>query len=141
MNGVRIGGASFESAARKGRLVSLYFRFLGSAGAILVAVLGVLVLVVLGGRALWFVSGSNAPAGNDVRLTVPMLVGFAAIYLFVLTLIGAAYRYFLQHQIWREIIDTMTVRGIESLSEAHKAGDAASALGEGMLDGLDMGGF
>ena len=141
VNGVRIGGASFESAARKGRFVSLYFRFLGSAGAILVAVLGVLVLVVLGGRALWFVSGSNAPAGNDVRLTVPMLVGFAAVYLFALTFIGAAYRYFLQHQIWREIIDTMTVRGIESLSEAHKAGDAASALGEGMLDGLDMGGF
>jgi uncharacterized membrane protein YjgN (DUF898 family) len=150
VNGVRIG-ASFESAARKRRFIGLYFQFLGSAGAILVvtlaAVLGVLVLVVLGGRALWLPSGSSAPAWNDVlahlgqQLTVPMLVCIYAVYLLAITLIGAAYRYFLQHQLWREIIETMTVRGIESLSEAHTAGEAASALGEGMLDGLDMGGF
>jgi hypothetical protein len=122
-----------------------------SAGAILVAilaaVLGVLTLIVLGGRTLWFPSGSSAPASNELvaqlgqHLTVPILVSFAAVYLLAVTLIGTAYRYFLQHQLWREIIETMTVRGIESLSEAHTAGEAASALGEGMLDGLDMGGF
>jgi hypothetical protein len=151
VNGVRIGGASFQSAARKRRFIGLYFQFLVSAGAILVAisaaVLGVLTLIVLGGRVLWFPSGSSAPASNELvaqlgqQLTVPILVSFAAVYLLAVTLIGAAYRYFLQHQLWREIIETMTVRGIESLSEAHAAGEAASALGEGMLDGLDMGGF
>jgi uncharacterized membrane protein YjgN (DUF898 family) len=140
VNGVRIGGASFQSTARTGRFVSLYFRFLGSAGAILVAVLGVLVLVVLSSLAFWVLSGRSPAALNDMlthsrqQLIVSGLVGFAAIYLFALTLIGAAYRYFLQHQIWREIIDTMTVRGMESLSEAHTAGEAAGALGEGLLD-------
>ena len=151
VNGVRIGGASFQSAARKRRFIGLYFQSLVSAGAILVAisaaVLGVLTLIVLGGRTLWFPSGSSAPASNELvaqlgqQLTVPILVSFVAVYLLAVTLIGAAYRYFLQHQLWREIIETMTVRGIESLSEAHTAGEAASALGEGMLDGLDMGGF
>lgn len=70
VNGVRIGGASFESAARKRRFIGLYFQFLVSAGAILVAilaaVLGVLTLIVLGGRTLWFPSGSSAPASNEV---------------------------------------------------------------------------
>jgi uncharacterized membrane protein YjgN (DUF898 family) len=148
LNGVRIGGASFESAARKRRFIGLYFQFFGSAAAILVAILaaalGVLVLVIW---VLGFHNGSGAPASHEAlahigqQLTVPILVGFAAVYLLAITLIGAVYRYFLQHQLWREIIETTTVRGIESLSEAHTAGEAASALGEGMLDGLDMGGF
>ena len=62
VNGVRIGGASFESAARKRRFIGLYFQFLVSAGAILVAilaaVLGVLTLIVLGGRVLWSPTGA-----------------------------------------------------------------------------------
>src|SRR4029077_16352391 len=100
VNGVRIGGASFQSAARKRRFIGLYFQFLASAGAILIAisaaVLGVLTLIVLGGRGPRSPTGGSVPASNEVfaqlgqQLTVPILVSFAAVYLLAVTLIGAA---------------------------------------------------
>ena len=70
-----------------------------------------------------------------------LLIGLAALgYLIVLLGLSVAYRYFLQHQLWRSLVDTLTIRNLEASARAAAVGHKVNALGEGLLDGLDVAG-
>jgi hypothetical protein len=50
-------------------------------------------------------------------------------------------RIYLLRDVWARLVASTTVHHIEALSNVSAAGDLASALGEGLADGLDIVGF
>ena len=50
-------------------------------------------------------------------------------------------RIFFQHDFWRLIFASLTIRGSEAADHVKQMGKAANSLGEGLADGLDVAGF
>ena len=62
-------------------------------------------------------------------------------YLVIVLAVLVVQRFFLQHQIWRLIVQNLTVTGLSAAANVAARGDMANALGEGLADGLDVAGF
>ena len=84
----------------------------------------------------WFRIDPSNPWSNAAPIAC-----LALVYLLLLTVNGAVFRYFLLHRLWRTAVRTLSLQGLHTLDAARQAGTAVNAIGEGMLDGLDMGGF
>jgi uncharacterized membrane protein YjgN (DUF898 family) len=140
LNGMRIGQARVESRFPRGRLLGLYLIY----GLIATAItIGFALLFALGALAFASTQGHldlEFDLGRPWVAMAPLGAG-VVVYLLLLTVLGVFYRYFLQHNLWRAAVETMTLHGLETLAHARAAGQAVNALGEGLLDGLDMGGF
>ncbi len=65
------------------------------------------------------------------------MVGYLAI---ILTL-NVVMRVYLLRDVWVRLVGSTTVHGIEAAANVAAKGDLASALGEGLADGLDVAGF
>ena len=50
-------------------------------------------------------------------------------------------RVYLLRDLWARLVGSTTVHGIEAAANVAARGDLASALGEGLADGLDVVGF
>ena len=97
-------------------------------------------IVVVVFAAAMGLRGSMTPEFMDS--TKYLWIAFAVLgYLLVLLGLGIIYRYFLQHELWRAIVATLTIRNIGASAHAVARGAPVNALGEGLLDGLDMAGF
>jgi hypothetical protein len=64
-------------------------------------------------------------------------VGYLA---FVLTL-NVVMRVYLLRDLWVRVITSTTIHHLEAAANVSATGDLASALGEGLADGLDVAGF
>jgi uncharacterized membrane protein YjgN (DUF898 family) len=146
--GVRLGPVEATSALPRAKILTLYLKILGW-GLLAAIVLGAVILVF----AYAFTAGAGFAAGLagqthdgvDPNSFVPpqyLVVGLMALaYLIFLTALGIILRFYLQHQFWRAFVDTLTIRNLEATESVSARGEAANAFGEGLLDGLDMGGF
>ncbi|MFD2183900.1 DUF898 family protein [Rhodoplanes azumiensis] len=63
----------------------------------------------------------------------------AVIYLLMLFGFGVVKRVFVDRGVWAAVAATTTVVGVEALDHVQAAGEAASSLGEGLADALDVG--
>ena len=134
LNGIRLGAVAFESALPLRAILVLWLKLFG-----------VILLVFLAfGIFAAFVSFLTT------KLVAPQVlaslkyvgVGLAILaYLLLLLVIGVISRYYLQHQLWRALVVSLTIRNLSASDNAIAQGAPANALGEGLLDGLDMAGF
>ena len=132
--GIRFGDVTFESAFPRTKVLVLYLRYIAY-----VFFAGILVGIVIFAAAM----GLRGVVSPDFMDTAKYDVIALAVlgYLLVLLGLGVAYRYFLQHQLWRALVDTLTIRNLEVTAGAVASGQKVNALGEGLLDGLDVAGF
>ena len=62
-------------------------------------------------------------------------------YLIAALSFNAIFRIYLVRDVWARIAETSVVHNIAAADNVAVTGDAASAIGEGFADSLDIGGF
>lgn len=132
--GLRFGDVVFESAFPRTKVLVLYLRYIAY-----VFLSGVVVGIVIFGAAMGL-RGVVTPDFLDAA-KYPLIALSVIGYLLILLGLGVAYRYFLQHQLWRVVVDTLMIRNLAASAQAAGSGQKVNALGEGLLDGLDVAGF
>jgi len=70
-------------------------------------------------------------------MLISMGIGYLA---FVLSL-NVVIRIYLVRDIWAKVVASVKVHGIAAAEKVSAMGELASALGEGLADGLDVAGF
>ena len=134
LDGVRFGDVTFASAFPRAKILTLYLRYFAYVIAASIVIGIVIFAAAMGLRGI--MTPDLASSMRFVWIALAILG-----YLLVLLGLGIVYRYLLQHQLWRAIVDTTKIRDLASSTSAIGEGAPANALGEGLLDGLDMAGF
>ena len=68
---------------------------------------------------------------------VPVGIGYLAFIL----LFNVVMRVYLMRDVWMKLVSSTQVHGLGTLADVSVRGDLASAVGEGLADGLDVVGF
>jgi hypothetical protein len=144
--GLRIGPMSFESSLDQRQYFALLAQF----------ILAFLPVALILGGLLYhgiahdpnFHKAFEAARAKPQHLAPqalasPSSFGLMALAAYVLFLFsfGTLNRYFMQHHYWRMIVASLAIRNSEAAADVAQSGEAASALGEGLADGLDVAGF
>lgn len=140
--GVRLGELSFESTLGGGALIGLYWKAIGwcvlllfGVGAWATTVLGLAVLFTTHDGSL----GKQVLSITQLHVSVPILIGLG--YLVAAVTAGIFLRIYLMRGLWVRMAESATVHDLAA-AESTLAGDRlTSAVGEGLADGLDLGGF
>ncbi len=139
LSGIRFGELRFESDLRTGALMGLYWAVIGWV-VLLLAIDGVIVsgvLSVLGGGHF----SGGATLAFSRQHPYLMLAGNVLNYLVLALCAGVAVRFYLTHGVWERVVSSATVHNLDAADDVRASGMAASALGEGLADGLDVAGF
>jgi uncharacterized membrane protein YjgN (DUF898 family) len=141
-SGVRFGEVRFESDLRTGAMMGLYWAVIGWI-VLLLIVDGILVLVA-GYAALQF--GGGEISNRDMLVLLrqhPYLFLGANLgnYLVLALCAGIVVRVYLVRGVWARVVTSVTARDLDGADNVRAEGTLASALGEGLADGLDIAGF
>jgi uncharacterized membrane protein YjgN (DUF898 family) len=135
ISGVRFGALTVRSNLRTGQIYGAYLRFLwyGLLFATAVSIVAALTFIALNlGLAsinkTEFVEIANAIGGTGFY--VATMLGFSAIYQGTVKL-----------SLWRCGVDSIEIDGLAVLDAVKAEGVPSSALGEGLADALNVGGF
>jgi uncharacterized membrane protein YjgN (DUF898 family) len=140
LSGIRIGGVRLESTLAADSLHDLYWKVIGwsvllsTAFGAIIGTAGVLVAKT--GAAV------SGPAGPDALMqSIPLLVVTVVGYLALALALSIVSRLYLSRDLWVRVLASLDVSGLEAAANVSARGDLASALGEGIADGLDVAGF
>jgi uncharacterized membrane protein YjgN (DUF898 family) len=141
ISGIRFGGVHLESTLPRGALIGLYWKVIGW-----IALLALALVVYLALSAGLVASMSGAPlkqffAPQVFSKSIPLLVLAGAGYLAFALAINVVMRIYLMRDMWVRVLASTNVHGIEAAANVAARGDLATALGEGIADGLDVAGF
>jgi uncharacterized membrane protein YjgN (DUF898 family) len=140
VSGIRFGAVTVESKLEPNALQGLYWKVIGwyfllaTAFAILIG--GAVALVAGLGGAKPGAAGPDALAQN-IPLLVVTVVGYMALAL----ALGVVIRLYLTRDLWARVLQTTVVTNIAAAANVAAKGELASAVGEGIADGLDVAGF
>ena len=141
-SGVRFGEVRFESDLRTGAMMGLYWAVIGWIVPLLI-VDGILVLGV-GSAALKF--GGGEINNRDMLVLLrehPYLFLGANLgnYLVLALCAGIVVRVYPVRELWKRVVTSVTAHDLDRADNERAEGTLASALGEGLADGLDIAGF
>ena len=141
ISGIRFGGVRLESSLLRGALAGLYWKAIGWFLAVMALFLGYL----FGGAAL-IASMSGKPMAKfftpaNLQGSVSMIVLAMIGYLAFILALNVVLRVYLLRDVWVRVLASTNVHGIGGAANVAAKGDLASALGEGLADGLDVVGF
>ncbi|MEA2951012.1 MAG: hypothetical protein QOJ96_532 [Alphaproteobacteria bacterium] len=132
MSGLRLGQVVASSRLRTGQVYRAYFRFLlyGAAFIIAVGVVGAIVVELVNVLV-------ESPATAEVVVPAIFVVGYVAIALGYSTIYQATVKL----SLWRLAVESLDLSGITALDHVKASGQPSSAVGEGLADALNVGGF
>jgi uncharacterized membrane protein YjgN (DUF898 family) len=133
--GLRFGDIEIRSSLRTRHVYGAYVRFLWYAilFSILAAIVGALGLVAVGVAV-----GSNpSGAGGEIAATVMLLIG----YVFIALGFSTVYRATVLLSLWQLGMESLQLSGLSALERVKATGRPSSALGEGLADALNVGGY
>src|SRR5436309_3109420 len=141
LSGMRFGGVRLESTLPRGALIGLYWKVIG--WIVLLALAFVVYLAICAGLVA---SMSAAPlnqffAPQVFLKSIPLLVLAGIGYLAFALAINVVIRIYLLRDLWVRVLVSTNVHGMEAAANVSAKGELASALGEGIADGLDVAGF
>lgn len=142
-SGVRFGEVSFESDLRAGALMGLYWSTIGWI-LLLLIVDGTLVGVAVFAAPQFSGGGEvGTPAMLVLLRQHPyLLLGATLVNYLVLALCaGVVVRVCLIRDVWARVVTSVTAHNLDRADNVRVEGTLASALGEGLADGLDIAGF
>lgn len=141
VSGIRFGEVQFESSLSNGALVGLYWKVIGwfllisaSFGAYLYLAAAILAKISDTTIAKLFVAGHS-------KGSIPMLVLAGIGYLAFILIANVVVRVYLLRDVWERVAMSTAVYHLEAVEGVSAAGELASAVGEGLADGLDVFGF
>ncbi|MGH6770165.1 MAG: DUF898 family protein [Xanthobacteraceae bacterium] len=142
VSGIRFGEVRFESKLPASSLFGLYWKVIGWSTLFIFA-LSVWVGVVFGSFvAAMAVGGKMNP--EDAALVmqqVPALVLMALGYIVMALAFGVVVRIYLRRDVWARVVSSVIVHNLSAAANVTAQGELAGALGEGLADSLDVGGF
>jgi uncharacterized membrane protein YjgN (DUF898 family) len=140
-SGIRFGDVRFESKLSAGGLLGLYLKVVGWS-VLLLLILSAWFGAVFGSA---FVGGGASMSSPEEMIAamqnVPLLVTAAVGYILVALALTAIIRIYLMRDLWARIATSTTVYNLSAADNVIAKGQAAGALGEGLADSLDVGGF
>jgi uncharacterized membrane protein YjgN (DUF898 family) len=133
MSGLRFGDVTVTSHLRTAQVLGLYGRFLWYA---FLFTLAATAIVGLGTLVIGTVTPELDPMAGEVVVTLALLAAYVALALGYSTIYQATVRLGL----WRCVVDSLAVSNLAVLDHVSAAGAAASPVGEGLADALNVGG-
>jgi uncharacterized membrane protein YjgN (DUF898 family) len=141
VNGMRFGAVRFESDLDIAELMGLYWKVIGWLCLALLA-MSLWIGAILSIGQLTVGSGLEGEAQFAAVLGHPaVLIGMGIGYLIAALSFNVIFRIYLVRDVWTRIAETSVVHNIAAADNVAVMGDAASAIGEGFADSLDIGGF
>jgi uncharacterized membrane protein YjgN (DUF898 family) len=141
ISGIRFGGVTLESRLAPNALHGVYWSVIGWYTVMSMAFgmfIGVAVslLTKLSGAPSQQVSVAAA-ASTSIPLLVVTVIGYLALAL----ALSVVARLYLTRDIWAKVLATTVVTNLSAAANVTAKGDLATAVGEGIADGLDVAGF
>src|SRR5271166_3835846 len=133
VSGLRFGEVAVRSRLRIPQVFAVYARFFGYA-TLFTVIAGT--LLVIGAFGLSKIIGGPFSMRDEIITTV-LLGAYAAIALGYWTIYQATVKL----GVWRCVIESLEVLNVAALEEVGAAGEAASPVGEGLADALNVGGI
>jgi len=141
-SGLRFGEVSFQSDMRTGALMGLYWAVFGW-----ILVLLIIDGILVGVASFAVLQIAGAEMGGDTMLVLfrehpYLLIGaYLVDYLVLALCIGIVVRVYLIRGLWERVVTSVTAYNLDHADNVRVEGTLASALGEGLADGLDIAGF
>ena len=133
-SGLRFGDIEMRSTLRTAQVYGAYMRFLGY--AILFCIIAVIVAVVVLFPVGALVGDKSSP-GGEIAATAILLGGYVIAALAFSTI----YRATVLLSLWQLGMGSLHLSGLSALAQVKASGRASSAVGEGLADALNMGGY
>ena len=133
-SGTRIGPVAFQSAVRKRWYYFAVLRFVLVLAFVLVLIGAVVALIVVLG-------GSAARSGLEAMGETPLMVLILLIYLAMAIGFVILRELVLVQGFWRHALSTLTVTGLDETDDIVARGQEDRAVGEGLADAFELGGF
>lgn len=138
VSGIRFGGVTLHSKLEDDALQGLYWKTIGW-----YMLLGTVFGAVIGGAGALVGGGAASAAGglDAIVQNIPFLVVTVIGYMVLALALSVVTRLYLTRDLWAKVLQTTVVLNIAAAANVSARGDLASAVGEGIADGLDVGGF
>jgi hypothetical protein len=139
IEGLRFGSITVGSRLRKRSVYGVYVRFLWHSLAF-----SLVVGIVIG---LLFVIGGLTMAGTDNAFgkstAAELLIVALSLLVYVASALGFStiFQATVRLGLWRVGFESVDLKGLEALDRVKGAGQPSSALGEGLADALNVGGY
>ncbi|AMN42561.1 DUF898 family protein [Rhodoplanes sp. Z2-YC6860] len=140
-SGIRFGEVSFESELRSSQLIGLYWKVIGWSMLILVAVSAVVGAVFVMAFAGLSDSSSSVEFVQRFVQEPAYMAAFAVAYVAAVLAFWTVTRIYLIHDVWQRVTQSVTVHNLGAAADVAEQGQVVSAVGEGLADSLDVGGF
>lgn len=141
ISGIRFGGVTLESHLAPNALHGLYWSVIGW-----YTVMSMAFGMFIGVAASLLTKLSGAPSEQvsvaaAASTSVPLLVVTVIGYLALALALSVVARLYLTRDIWAKVMATTVVTNLAAAANVTAKGDLATAVGEGIADGLDVAGF
>jgi uncharacterized membrane protein YjgN (DUF898 family) len=130
-SGLRFGDIEMRSTLRTTQVYGAYMRFLGY--AILFSIVAVVVAFLIGALA----GGDKSGLGDEIAATAILLGGYVIAALAFSTI----YRATVLLSLWQLGMESLHLSGLSALAQVKATGRPSSAVGEGLADALNIGGY
>ena len=134
-SGLCFGNLEVRSQLRMRHVYAAYARFVGYAilFSIAVGIVGTIALIVFGAVT----SVAKLGAGGEILATFFLLAGY------VVTALGFStiYRATVMLSLWQLGMESLHLTGLSALEKVKATGRPSSAIGEGLADALNVGGY
>ena len=134
VSGLRIGDVAVRSRLPIARVFGVYARFFGYA-TLFTVIAGI--LLGIGAFGLSKIIGGSSSMRDEIITTVLSLAAYATIALGYWTIYQATVKL----GVWRCVIESLEISNSAALEHVAAAGEAASPIGEGLADALNVGGI
>jgi uncharacterized membrane protein YjgN (DUF898 family) len=141
VNGLRFGAVRFENDLDIADLMGLYWKVIGWM-CLAFLVMSIWFGAVFGAGFATIGNGLEGEAKAAAVMANPaVLIGMGLGYLITALAFNIVFRVYLVRDVWAKVAETSVVHNIAAADNVAVLGDAASAIGEGFADSLDIGGF
>jgi uncharacterized membrane protein YjgN (DUF898 family) len=135
LSGLRFGGLTARSHLRTGQIYGAYLRFL------LYALLFTLAASAVGIAGLIGMGMGLAAVGRPEISEVMGAAAAVAFYVAMMLGYSTIYQATVKLSIWRVSVESLDFEGLSTLDRVRAEGAPSSAVGEGLADALNVGGF
>jgi uncharacterized membrane protein YjgN (DUF898 family) len=145
---IRFGEVRFDSDLERDSLIGTYWKLIGM--SYLAAFLGTIFMGIVfalgfGLMKLFNISpdalAAEMKSGHFSASFIPVIFLYVFSYLGLIQALGIVRRIYLVQRIWKIVVASVTIRHLDGADHVIAKGEAASAFGEGLADGLDLAGF
>jgi uncharacterized membrane protein YjgN (DUF898 family) len=135
ISGLRIGTLTIHSRLRTAQIYGAYLHFLAY------ALLFLVVIAIVGGLAAYLLGAVLSSVKTSIA--TELAKGITGIGIYVATMLGisAIYQGTVKLALWRVGMESVELEGVAALDHVRADGVPSSAVGEGLADALNVGGF